>query len=161
MVRAFCLAGVVALFPGIAVAQWQHTESGGAFDGAPMNVAGITATGYMFGLRCEDAASLEVVYITPETVTHDEATRATRLAPRVMVRVDDGPVIEVDAVADAVNGRLGFAGSPDPSLADQIAGAGQRISVAVSFLGQIIHESAFSARGSTAAVGALSENCGI
>ncbi|KQI68717.1 hypothetical protein AN189_07405 [Loktanella sp. 3ANDIMAR09] len=138
-----------------------HEESGGAFDGSPTQLAMAANLDYGFGLRCTDEFDLVAIFVTPEQIDQDTLDRMTALLPTVLIRVDDNEPFELPSEGLVAPQGASYLGDAPADLAVQIAGAKTSVSVAISLLGEIYHETRFGSSGSTRAANLVIENCGL
>lgn len=156
----FSIAFLVSAL-GAAHAQWVTDTAGGAFDDAPLQIA-LTANsaGYALGLRCRDAASLEIVYITTEKA--DSSIKdLNALSPILKFRTDRNEVVEISGDVYDIDGTLAFSGEVDIEIFNSVMAAKSTVSVVLTVLSQNYHENSFRARGSTAAVSKIVKACSL
>lgn len=155
------LAGLLALVAVPALAEWAHTEQGGAFDDNPTHLAVGASGSYGFGLRCRQGGPLEAIYITPESVDDQTAEIMSAFPTSLLIRIDDDEPQEFTGSVEVPEGELGVVAEVPASLADDIEGASRRVAVAIKTVTGTFHEREFDVRGSTAAATALKEGCAL
>lgn len=154
------IAVALACLSSPAFSQWHYQGEESAFGDGGMHVA-MTGNGhYVFGIRCE-TGEMTALLVTPEDMSASDAATMQMTFPRLMFRVDKNAPLEFGSTMESYNGKLRLSAEIDRSVADQIAQAKQRVSVAVSALGQLFHEQRFNVAGSTRAVQQLLKGCGV
>lgn len=144
-----------------ASAQWMHSSSGGAFDGAPLHMAFVSSGAYALGLRCQENTVTSVLMTTPERAERSAVDALNALAPVILLRVDDGAVFEAPAQATlhSEDGTVLVMGEAPDGFGDAVIEAGSTISAALRVAGELFYETAFTAAGSTASVQAMYDGC--
>lgn len=151
----------VSIFASTAQAEWMTSSSGGAFDDKPMNIA-LTASGsYALGLRCR-GDNTEIIYITPERVKGDSTLKLMNISGvKLKVRLDKGAILDFDATAEEIDGKLAVLADVSTSDFKEIRDAKSNISAAIFVLDKPFHEGRFSAAGASKSVSKIIKSCGL
>lgn len=163
------LAGLLALAAAPASAEWLYNQQGGAFDDAPMHIAAGQTGAYGFGFRCRYLGTIEAVFITPEQIDADTADMMNQLGVTLLVRADDNEPHRIEGSVESLDGTLAILAEVEHPFGDEVAvpildeveGASRRVAVAFEGIGQIFHETEIDVRGSTSAIAALKQDCGL
>lgn len=144
-----------------AVAQWLVKRTESAFGGPTKTIAMVSDHIYSFGFVCE-GSRLHAVYMPPEAIDDDGIAAIAAFEAKLLVRVDDGAVREIDVSADSVDGRLRLSGRGGSALdaARDVHAARRSVSVALKTMGHLWHEHRFTARRSTDGMETLLSDCG-
>jgi len=158
--RTAIAAGLLVLVATPASAQWVHQKQESAFGGAAKHVAVTVRGTYGFGLRCQ-SDELTAILLAPEAITFDDAQRFKQLSPIMLLRIDNGEVLELDALVESSEGQLRVGAAIDVATAHNIAKARRRVAAALSLQGKQYHEHQFGVSGSGRAVGQMLKGCGL
>lgn len=150
----------VAFVPDTARAQWVYQGTESAFGEDTMHVA-VTSDGiYGFGFRCK-SGNAEAIYITPDrsfdTPTAYEFANAT--TPKLRIRVDDKPIMDVSARLVDEDGKAVAIAEVELALLESARVAKKRVAVVMELLGENYHERSFSVAGSTKALSKIIAGC--
>ena len=159
LVASLSLAVVSA---GPANAQWVYQGNESAFGDDAMHVA-VTGVGdYGFGFRCKGGVA-EAIYLTPDRSFGSEAayTMANATGPKLRVRVDDQPIVELDAELSDMDGKASILATTNKELLTTARDAKKRVAVVLTLLGDNYHEQSFNVRGSTKAINSVISGCGL
>lgn len=115
---------------------------------------------YGFGLRCQ-SDDLTAILLAPEAITFDDAQRFKQLSPIMLLRIDNGEVLELDALVESSEGQLRVGAAIDVATAHDIAKARRRVAAALSLQGKQYHEHQFGVSGSSRAVGQMLKGCNL
>lgn len=142
-------------------AQWIFQGSESAFGDDAVQLAMTMAKPYALGARCK-GDKIDLVYITPDTsFDKDSYAGMNAMMPEMKVRIDDNPIVVIDAeLVDSEGKMLGLA-ETDTEMLTSIKNAKRRIAIALSVLGKNYHEQSFSVQGSTAAIEKLFKGCNL
>ncbi|OEI84424.1 hypothetical protein GRI33_00950 [Brucella sp. BO3] len=145
-----------------ANAQWIYQGQESAFDDDALHIAVTAAGQYGFGFRCK-GAKIEAVYMTPDKSFEDSAaiSLANATKPKIRVRVDKNPVVDVDVELQNINDKATAFGDVDIDLLKSVAAAKNRVAVVMQILGENYHEKSFNVRGSTKSIGQIIKACGL
>ncbi|MFN0263373.1 hypothetical protein ACKTEK_05775 [Tepidamorphus sp. 3E244] len=140
-------------------AQWVYQKQESAFGSDSVHLALAAGRGgYALGIRCTGGDS-QIIYITPEKMGDDAVSLINSSGAKLLLRVDEEAVVELDPVASLSDGEALYAADLSIEVAQSIIDARKRVAVAVSWLSNNFHENSFTVRGSTKAVGKILENC--
>lgn len=141
-------------------AQWLYQGQESAFDDDALQIA-VTAEGqYALGFRCK-RDNIEVVYMTPDKSFQDaDAYKMANLAkPKIRIRIDNNPIVDIDAFMTEAGGKATIIGETDLEMLESIRNAKKRVAVVLQLLGDSYHEKSFNVRGSTKALGQIIKAC--
>lgn len=161
-VAALIVSGSLLVSP--AYAAWGYIDNEDAFSDETTHIAVGAEGGYGFGFRCQSGDDLVVIFITPESVDSDLTHTLNAASPELLVRVDKETALTLPTKFEVNNdGNLSALTSEGElsDLARSVAGAGERVAVAIQILGERMHVKDFSVSGSTNAVDQLIEGCGL
>jgi len=146
---------------GPASAQWVYQGNESAFGSDTMHVA-LTGSGdYGFGFRCK-AGEIEAVYLTPDRSFDADAYKLANITePKLRIRIDDRPVVDLEAELNDVSGKASVLAPVEKELLLSAKDARKRIAVVLELLGDNYHEQSFNVRGSTKAIGSVIAGCGL
>jgi hypothetical protein len=144
-----------------ASAQWLYQGSESAFGDRGLHLA-LTANNYYgLGLRCR-GKTIETVYMTPDTSFDAEGYKiANSTGPKMMICVDDGPIVELEVELIDLDGKAAAIGETDLNMFASVRDAKKRVSVVLKILDENYHEQSFSARGSGNAIKKLIAACNL
>lgn len=147
---------------GVANAQWVYQAQESAFDDNALHIAVTAAGQYGFGFRCK-GPKIEAVYLTPDKSFEENSaiSLANATKPKLRVRIDKRPVIDVDVELQNVDDKATAFGDVDIALLKSVASAKNRVAVVMQILGENYHEKSFSVRGSTKAINQIIEACDL
>lgn len=153
------LAVVVAATP--ASAQWLYQGNESAFGDSGLHLA-VTGSGpYGFGLRCSGEKT-EAVYMTPDTSFDTDTYKLANMSkPILMIRVDDNPIVEIEAELINMDGKAAALGDVAPAIFTAVRDAKKRVAVALKLLGENYHEKSFNVRGSGNALKKVIAACNL
>ncbi len=145
-----------------ANAQWMYQGQESAFDNDTLHIAVTAAGQYGFGFRCK-GTKIEAVYMTPDKSFDDSAaiSLANATKPKIRVRVDKNPVVDVDVELQNIDDKATAFGDVDIDLLKSVASAKNRVAVVMQILGDNYHEKSFNVRGSTKSIGQIIKACGL
>ncbi|SCD22812.1 hypothetical protein BR141012304_10370 [Brucella inopinata] len=101
--------------------------------------------------------------MTPDKSFEDSAaiSLANATKPKIRVRVDKNPVVDVDVELQNINDKATAFGDVDIDLLKSVAAAKNRVAVVMQILGENYHEKSFNVRGSTKSIGQIIKACGL
>jgi hypothetical protein len=147
------------LFAPPAAAQWLYQGEESAFGSSGTHMA-VTAKGrYGLSVRCMNS-KLELVCVTPDTSFDEGAYKlANTIGMKLRVRVDDAPVVDLDAELTDADGKAIILAGLEPELGAVLSDAKKRVAVVLNLMGDNYHENTFGVRGSTKAIGKVLAAC--
>lgn len=110
------------------------------------------------GFRCQDGTT-EIVYRTPEEADDSKASSFNGLDPKLKLRIDSNPIVDLEVNFDSNNGKLRGVADVDMDLLTQVRDAKRRVAVAIEVLDKLYHEQSLDVAGSTEALKRLILNC--
>ncbi len=153
----------LVVLPSDAFAQrWIGTVEKDDFGDAHVGMATVVGNGRVFGLRCENGKVPTLIYATLE----QWADNLGVIPAKLLLRVDDGEVIEKRAVLDAYERGIGKSvrvlapGDHNFPVLGKIMRSRKRLSVAVELLGEKFEKARFSTVGATSAFRKIWRYCG-
>jgi hypothetical protein len=129
-----------------------------AFAGSDRHVAAVEKPGFGLGFSCKDGTT-HAIYITPEEVNDDKVAGASALAPKLKMRIDENPIVDLEVEIQSFDGKLRGVAGVDVDLLIQVRDAKRRVAVALQFRDELYHEQSFDVVGSTEAFKRLISNC--
>ena len=149
MIRTISIATLLTALAGSAQAQWVNDTEEDPFGDKKNSISMTIAGGYGFGFRCNGAAEYAIVYLTTEKAS-DGATTMNLMNPVLKLRIDDKPVIDLDAKVDNAGGKLRLSAFGPNALdaVKEISSAKRRVAVAVEIVGSRFHTQSFGVSGS-------------
>jgi hypothetical protein len=153
------LAVVVAATP--ASAQWLYQGNESAFGDSGLHLAVTGSGNYGFGLRCSGEKT-EAIYMTPDTSFDSDAYKVANMSkPILMIRIDDNPIVEIEAELIDTDGKAAALGDVNPAIFAAVRDAKKRVAVALKLLGENYHEKSFNVRGSGNALKKVIAACNL
>ncbi|WP_422018887.1 hypothetical protein [Roseibium sp.] len=157
--RIIFFAAVFVGFADVGYAQWLHQKQESAFGSDGLELIITASAGMGFGIRCS-SESIEAVFITKDTSFDDETFLiANATSPKLLLRIDNEAPLELEGMLWDSEGKAAMTAEVEAEFIDGIANAKRRVSVAVKLLGEVYHETSFSAVGSTKAANKLKAGC--
>ncbi|MCH4540220.1 hypothetical protein [Ochrobactrum sp. A-1] len=144
-----------------ANAQWVYTGKESAFDDDSVHMAFTGQGAYGLGFRCR-GSKIEAVYLTPDTSFNQNTYQtANTTHPKMKIRVDKNPIVDVDVELSDADGKAGASGVVGLKLLEAVRDAKNRVAVVLNLLGENYHEQSFNVRGSGKAIGQIIDGCGL
>lgn len=161
MRKVLIIAAVATVVATHANANWVYKGSESAFDDNGLHMA-VTGTAlYGLGFRCR-GPNAEAMYTTPDTSFDTDGYKlANMMQPKLRMRVDDAPVIDLEATLLDIDGSAAALADISPEALAAVRDAKKRVAVVLSLANENYHEQSFSVRGSTRAIEQLFEGCSI
>jgi|GEM_PF-7129516 len=150
-----------------ADAAWFHTKGNDdPFKGGAEHIAmAVELDGFSAGFRCTSLDDLTLLFIVPEKPEPEHLTLAKALPIKLLVIIDDGGKIELDAALETTPDRTSYrVASSDERVAEiarSAASARRRFALAAETLGKIMWSKSFNVSGSTRALKPLIAGCGL
>jgi hypothetical protein len=162
MIRTMSIATLFTTLAGGAQAQWVNNTEEDPFGDKKNSISMTIAGGYGFGFRCNGAAEYALVYLTTEKASSGAASM-NLMSPKLKLRIDDKPVIDLDAKVDNAGGklRLSAAGPSALGAVKEISSATKRVAVAVEIAGTRLHTQSFGVSGSRSTIAKAIAACEI
>lgn len=161
MRKVLIIAAAATVVATAANANWVYEGSESAFDDNGIHMAFTGTTLYGLGFRCS-GSNVEAMYTTPDTsFDSDGYKRANMMQPKLKMRVDDAPVINLEATLLDLNGSIAALTDVTPEILANVRDAKKRVAVVLSLANENYHEQSFSVRGSTRAIEQLLQGCSI
>ena len=160
MVRLAAITIAVILFSNSAYAYWYFHKEDSAFE-TSNNFAILTVSDdYGFAIRCT-TDELQARFFTPDQSFKEKDTLviANSMLPKLLIRIDNKQPLTLAGTLHKGNNGLVMQADIDRSFVDDVSQARRRIAVAMDLLGDIYHETDFSASGSTRVVNKLKKTC--
>lgn len=151
--------GIALLASSAASARWNYwVAPDSAFGGSRWHLATTDGSVVGLGFRCKDGTT-EAIYITSEEMDDDKVAGLSNLAPKLKMRIDENPIVDLEVELQAQKGKLRGIAGVDMDLLTQVRDAKRRIAVALQLQDELYYEKSFDAVGSTEALKRLISNC--
>lgn len=158
---AITVAAIVLATGTAANAQWIYSGKESAFDNDTLHMALTSKAPYGLGFRCR-GSKIEIVYLTPDTSFDEDTYKMANITlPKLRVRVDKDPIIDVDVELSDAEGKVVAVGIVDLSLLESVKAAKSRVAVVLQLLSDSYHEQSFNVRGSGKAISQIIDGCGL
>ena len=160
---ALALMLTVTIAPSVR-ADWLKGPDNGddPFKGKRHSAMAIELPGFALTFTCSNPDDLELAFVAPEKVTHEQMQTMSGAPIKLLVIIDDQPKIEFEAELGAtmnMHVRIATSGDELVPVFKAAAAAKRRVAIGTEFNGKMLWTRSFSSAGSRRVLGPLLSAC--